>query len=87
MALPKLSYPLFDVVIPSTNKKTKMRPFLVREEKILLLAQTSEDPSDTIKAILQVIQSCMVNPSDADSLTTFDIEYLFVKLRANYVCV
>lgn len=85
MALPKLSYPLFDVVIPSTGKKTKMRPFLVREEKILLLAQTSNDSGDSVKAILQVIQACMTKPSDADNLTTFDIEYLFVKLRSKSV--
>lgn len=85
MALPKLSYPLFDVVIPSSGKKAKMRPFLVREEKILLLAQTSEDPSDIIKSIQQVIQSCMVKPQDAENLTTFDLEYLFVKLRSKSV--
>lgn len=85
MALPKLSYPLFDVIIPSTGKKAKMRPFLVREEKILLLAQTSEDPTDIIKSIQQVIQSCMVKPQDAENLTTFDLEYLFVKLRSKSV--
>jgi hypothetical protein len=85
MALPKLSYPLFDVVIPSNNKKVKMRPFLVKEEKILLLAQTSEDPAEVVNAIKQVIEICMVNPSMAENLTTFDIEYLFVKLRARSV--
>ncbi len=85
MALPTLSYPLFEVVIPSTSKKAKLRPFLVREEKILLLAQTSEDPSDVIKSIHQVIQSCMIKPQDAENLTTFDLEYLFVKLRSKSV--
>jgi hypothetical protein len=85
MALPTLSYPLFEVVIPSTSKKAKLRPFLVREEKILLLAQTSEDPSDVIKSIQQVIQSCMSKPQDAENLTTFDLEYLFVKLRSKSV--
>lgn len=85
MALPKLSYPLFDVVIPSTNKKAKMRPFLVKEEKILLLAQTSDDPAEVVNAIRQVIELCMANPAMAENLTTFDIEYLFVKLRARSV--
>lgn len=85
MALPKLSYPLFEVVIPSTGKKAKLRPFLVREEKILLLAQTSDDPSDSVKAIQQVITECMVDSKKAENLTTFDLEYLFVKLRSKSV--
>lgn len=85
MALPKLSYPLFDVVIPSTGKKTKMRPFLVREEKILLIAQTSDEPSEMVDAIRQVIEACMVTPADAANLTAFDLEYLFVKLRSKSV--
>lgn len=85
MALPKLSYPLFDVVIPSTNKKVKMRPFLVKEEKILLLAQTGDDPTEVVNAIRQVIELCMANPAHAENLTTFDLEYLFVKLRAKSV--
>jgi hypothetical protein len=85
MALPVLSYPLFDVVIPSTQKKIKMRPFLVREEKILLIAQTSGDPAQTIQAIKQVIEACAIDPSSVTDLTTFDLEYLFVKLRAKSV--
>jgi len=85
MALPKLSYPLFDVVIPSSNKKVKMRPFLVREEKILLIAQSSGDPKQSLDAITQVIESCFVDSVDIKTLTTFDIEYLFVKLRSKSV--
>lgn len=85
MALPKLSYPLFDVVIPSTGKKTKMRPFLVREEKILLFAQTANDPGEVVDAIRQVVEACMVKPEDAKNLTSFDLEYLFVKLRSKSV--
>lgn len=60
MSLPKISYPLFDVVIPSTKEKIKMRPFLVREEKMLLLAQTSGDPRDVVLAIKQVVNNCMM---------------------------
>lgn len=85
MALPKLSYPLFDVIVPSTNKKIKMRPFLVREEKILLIAQTSGDPVQTVDAIKQVIEACVVDKLDINSLTTFDLEYIFVKLRSKSV--
>lgn len=85
MSLPKISHPLFDVVIPSTKTKIKMRPFLVREEKILLIAQTSENPSDIIEAIKQVINNCFVDHVNIDDLTTFDLEYIFVKLRARSV--
>lgn len=85
MSLPKSKHPLFDVVIPSTKEKVKMRPFLVKEEKILLLAQTSENPSDIVDAMKQVINNCFMEPMDIDHLTTFDLEYLFVKLRARSV--
>lgn len=83
--LPKLSYPIFDVVIPSMNKKVKMRPFLVREEKILLLAQMSEEPTQVVEAIKQVIEACIDDASIVPKLTMFDIEYLFVKLRSRSV--
>lgn len=88
MALPKNSYPIFDLEIPSLNKEFKFRPFLVKEEKILLMAQTTSDPREVLLAIRQVINNCFVDTShdlDVDSLTTFDIEYLFVKLRAKSV--
>lgn len=85
MSLPKSKHPLFEVVIPSTKQKVKMRPFLVKEEKILLLAQTSESPSDIVDAMKQVINNCFMESVDVDQLTTFDLEYLFVKLRAKSV--
>ena len=61
MALPKLSYPTFEVTIPSTNKTIKMRPFLVREEKILLVAQQTEEPKEVVNAIKQVIVNCSID--------------------------
>lgn len=85
MSLPKISHPTFNVVVPSTDTKVRMRPFLVREEKILLLAQTSEDPADISDAIKQVINNCAIDDVDVDQLTTFDLEYLFLKLRAKSV--
>ena len=85
MSLPKISYPLFDVVIPSSSKSIKMRPFLVKEEKILLTAQSSGDPRDVVLAIKQVVNNCIVDPVDIEVLTTFDLEYLFVKLRARSI--
>lgn len=85
MSLPKINYPIFDVVIPSTNNKVKMRPFLVKEEKLLLIAQTSGNPNDVIQSIKQVINNCMLDQVDVDELTTFDLEYLFIKLRSKSV--
>lgn len=85
MSLPKINYPLFDVVIPSSSKHLKMRPFLVKEEKILLTAQTSNDPKDVVLAIKQVVNNCIVDQFNIEDLTTFDLEYMFVKLRARSI--
>jgi len=85
MALPKLSYPTFEVTIPSNHTTIKMRPFLVREEKILLIAQQTEEPKEVVNAIKQVIVNCCIDQIDADNLTTFDLEFLFIKLRARSV--
>lgn len=85
MSLPKINYPLFEVEIPSSQQKIKMRPFLVKEEKLLLMAQTSGNSRDTVLAIKQVVNNCIVDNIDIDKLTTFDLEYLFVKLRARSI--
>lgn len=85
MGLPKIKHPIFTVNLPSTNAKIRLRPFLVREEKILLLAQTSADPGDIADAIKQVINNCSVDEVDVDAFTTFDLEYVFLKLRAKSV--
>lgn len=85
MSLPKITHPTFNVTIPSTNQKIRMRPFLVREEKILLMAQTSENPKDIVLAIQQVVNNCLVDHVNVEDLTTFDIEYLFLKLRGKSV--
>lgn len=85
MSLPKIMHPTFNVTIPSTKDKVRMRPFLVKEEKILLMAQTSENPKDIVLAIQQVVNNCLVDQIDVGDLTTFDIEYLFLKLRGKSV--
>jgi len=85
MALPKIDQPLFDVTVPSTGKKIEFRPFLVKEEKILLIAQSSGIDTDIIKAIKQILNLCIVDEFNVDTLTTFDLEYLFLKLRAKSV--
>jgi len=84
MALPKISTPILSFVIPSTGEIKKFRPFLVKEEKILLLAQQGGD-NDTITALKQVITNCCHDNINIDRLTTFDIEYIFLKLRAKSV--
>ena len=82
MALPKIMYPQFDILIPSLNKKSKFRQFLVKEEKILLTAKSSADDSDILTAISQIVQNCALNESfDVNKIAIFDLEYIFVRLR------
>lgn len=85
MALPKIDQPLFSVVVPSTGKKIEFRPFLVKEEKILLIAQNSGAETDFVKAIKQILQLCIQDDINVDDFTTFDLEYLFLKVRARSV--
>lgn len=80
MGLPKIEHPLFELEVPSTRKKVKYRPFTVKEEKILLIAQESEDLEQMLLAIKQIIGNC-VTGIDVDDLATFDMEYLLLKLR------
>ena len=84
MGLPKLDHPTFELTIPSTQEKVRYRPFLVKEEKILLIAQESGEPNVFIDAIGQVLNNCVID-YDVKSLTSFDTEYMFLKLRANSV--
>lgn len=81
--LPKIKHPTFEFVVPSTKKKETFRPFLVKEEKILLLAKSSEDKIDILRALKQVVNNCAISSNfDIDKLAIFDLEYLFLKLRA-----
>jgi hypothetical protein len=80
--LPKINHPVFDFTIPSTNKKMSFRPFLVKEEKLLLMAKASEDPADIFKSIKQIINNCCLDDVNVNDLAIFDMEYLFIKLRA-----
>ena len=85
MALPMMKAPLYNVTIPSTKKEVQFRPFLVKEEKALLLAQQSEDPKVMINTLKSMIQSCIVGDIKIDDLATFDYEYLFTQIRAKSV--
>lgn len=84
MALPKIDQPLFELTVPSTGKKITFRPFVVKEEKLLLIAQSGGD-TDMIRAIKQIIRNCVQEDINVDSLATFDLEYIFLKLRARSV--
>jgi len=86
MALPKSEVPLYDVSLPSSGEKIKIRPFTVKEEKILLLALASDNELEREQATKQVINNCIVHPQvEVDKLATYDIEYLFLQLRARSV--
>jgi len=85
MALPKLDVPVYEAILPSTEKVIKYRPFLVKEEKILLTAMESEDDKVINNSIKQILRNCIQGNLDLDSLPTFDIEYLFLRLRAKSV--
>ena len=86
MALPKLNdTPKYSVKIPSTQKTVRFRPFLVKEEKVLLLAMESDDTKDIVLAILDTISACVADNIDVKKLTTYDVEYLFTQIRAKSV--
>lgn len=83
MPLPTLSVPTYDVALPSTGKKIKYRPFLVKEEKVLLLAMESEDAKEIESAVKQTLNNCIQTRGvKAESLASFDLEYLFLRIRA-----
>jgi len=85
MALPKISTPEFFDAIPSTKEEIKYRPFLVGEEKVLLIALEGQDNKEISNAIVNLLKNCIVNDIDIDKLSTFDIEYLFLKVRGKSV--
>ena len=86
MPLPKINTPTYELTLPSNRKKVKYRPFLVREEKILVLALESEDQKQITDAIIQIIGDCLITKNiDVTKLPTFDIEYLFLNVRSKSV--
>ena len=85
MALPIMSTPTYNLVVPSTGATVKFRPFLVKEEKALLIAQQSEDAQVMINTLKNVIKSCVQDNIDVDKLAIFDLEYIFLQLRGKSV--
>jgi len=86
MALPKLnSNPKYEMVIPSKQQTVRFRPYLVKEEKVLLMAFESQDTVQAMKAIIDTIEVCVDDKINKQELTTFDVEYMFTKLRSKSV--
>lgn len=82
--LPKIDLPLFELELPSTGDKIKYRPFSVKEEKILLVAQESDDPEQTVLSVKQIVNNCLVD-TNVEKLAMFDLEYILLMLRSKSV--
>ena len=85
MALPEIATPIYTLTIPSTKKKVKYRPFLVKEQKLLILAMENEDQEQILDAITNTIKACLITKIDMATLALFDIEYLFLQIRARSI--
>jgi len=85
MALPKLTTPTYELEVPSTDEKLKYRPFLVKEEKILLIAMESGEQESIVAAIKDIVTECTFGKVDLGSIPMFDIEYIFLQIRSKSV--
>ena len=85
MPLPEIVTPTYELVVPSTKKKIKYRPFLVKEQKVLIVAMESQDDAQIIEAIRTILKSCINSRVKIDDLALFDIEYLFLQIRARSI--
>ena len=86
MPLPTIETPVYELKLPSTNKKIRYRPFLVKEEKVLIIALESKNQIDITTAVTEVLKKCILTKGvNVDSLPTFDIEYLFLNIRSKSI--
>jgi len=85
MTLPAITAPIYEIKIRSTKKSVEYRSYLVKEEKILMMAAESNDNRQALRAMKDIVRACTFNKIDVDKLTLFDIEYIFLKLRAKSV--
>ena len=85
MALPKLTTPTYELEIPSTDEKIKYRPFLVKEEKILMMALESKSSGDITQAVKDIVSECIFNKVNIDLMPMFDVEYIFLNIRSKSV--
>ena len=85
MELPKLTTPTYELEIPSTDEKIKYRPFLVKEEKILMMALESKKSADIVQAVQDIVAECTFNKVNISSMPMFDVEYIFLQIRSKSV--
>ena len=85
MTLPKINAPTYELEVPSTDEKLKYRPFLVKEEKILLIAMESGENKDIVNAVKEIVNACTFEKLDLGTMPMFDIEYIFLNIRAKSV--
>jgi hypothetical protein len=85
MALPQINTPTYELEVPSTGEKLKYRPFLVKEEKILMIAMEAEEQSGIINAVKEIVKACTFDKFDVSKLPIFDVEYVFLNIRAKSV--
>ena len=85
MALPKIDVPIYELTVPSTDEKIKYRPFLVKEEKLLLIAMESGENSDILRAVKDIVDACTFNKMKIGNMPMFDVEYIFLQIRAKAV--
>ena len=85
MALPKLITPTYELEIPSTDEKIKYRPFLVKEEKILMMAMESKAAADITQAVKDIVNECTFNKVNISNMPMFDVEYIFLQIRSKSV--
>ena len=81
MALPRIDTPTYQLTLPSTQEQIDYRPFLVKEQKIIMMAQESKDEKQMVRAMIDLITSCTFEKIDISTLPTFDVEYMFLKIR------
>ena len=84
MALPKLTTPTYELEIPSTDEKIKYRPFLVKEEKILMMAMETKKEGDIVQAVKDIVSECTFNKLKLGTLPMFDVEYIFLQIRSKF---
>ena len=85
MALPRIDVPTYELVVPSTDEKMKYRPFLVKEEKLLLIAMESGKNEDILRAVKEIVDSCTFNKLKVGNMPMFDVEYIFLQIRSKAV--
>ena len=85
MPLPEIATPIYTLTVPSTKKRVKYRPFLVKEQKLLILALENNDQEQILDAITKTIQNCLQTKVNVAEMALFDIEYLFLQIRARSI--